>query len=266
MRKDWGVYKLIACEVARPEFDRVISMSRKSVSVEYLEQGHHNDVVRGRKAIQERIDAAGEGEWEALLLGYALCNNMLVGLQARVKPLVIARAHDCITWFLGSKERYASTFEEAPGTYYYTAGWLKVVRSHDQAGQSASASGVLVEGEYSRLVEQYGEDNAAYLWEMSNAWIKNYRYGAYIAVPGIDHDGHRKRVQEICARNSWEYKEIEGDLGLLQRWVDGEWDAKDFLIVKPGDTIAPTPDAQIISVGRKEGGQNGRIDRHQDAP
>lgn len=260
------MYKLIACEVARPEFDHVIGASAKPVSTEYLEQGHHNDVVNGRKAIQDRIDAASDGSCEAILLGYALCNNMLVGLRARNSPLVIARAHDCITWFLGSKERYARIFEADPGTYCYTAGWLEVVRGHDQVGQSASASGVVVAVEYAKLVEQYGEDNAAYLWELSNAWIKNYRYGAYIAVPGANHDSQRQRFREICARNSWEYKEIEGDLGLLQRWVDGEWDANDFLIVGPGETIAPTIDGQIITVSRYEGGRNGRTDGHQNAP
>jgi hypothetical protein len=240
---------LIACEIAKTEFDHVIGKSSNRIATDYLEQGHHNDVVRGRLAIQERIDLADKGDCEAILLGYALCNNMLAGLQARSKPLVIARAHDCITWFLGSKECYTSEFEANPGTYYYTAGWLSVVRPHNQIGQSSSASGVWVSGEYAELVEQYGEDNAAYLWEVANGWIKNYRYGAYISMPGADHARYRQQVQEICARNSWEYKEIEGNLDLLQRWVDGDWNRKDFLVVKPGQKVSATFDSKIITVG-----------------
>ena len=41
--------------------------------------------------------------YEAILLGYARCNDGLVGVTARDIPLVIPRAHDCITFFFGSR-------------------------------------------------------------------------------------------------------------------------------------------------------------------
>jgi hypothetical protein len=55
--------------------------------------------------IQESIDRVDPARHEAVLLGYGLCNNGVVGLHAPV-PLVISRAHDCITLLLGSRERY----------------------------------------------------------------------------------------------------------------------------------------------------------------
>ena len=32
--------------------------------------------------------------------------------------------------------------------------------------------------------------------------------------------------------------ELEGDPALMQRMVDGDWDEQDFLVVRPGKTIA----------------------------
>jgi hypothetical protein len=240
--------KLIACEIAVREFEWAIKRSRNTIIAEYLVQGHHNDVVNGRKVIQERIDDADREDVEAILLGYALCNNMLAGIEARRKPLVIARAHDCITWFLGSKERYRTEFDEHPGTYYYTEGWLSVKKPDDQIAHSSSASGIGVSGTYEELVEKYGQDNAQYLWEVANGWVKHYTHGTYIGLPGADHDRWREQVHAICERNGWRYRELDGDPGLLQRWVDGPWDSPEFLMVPPGRRIVPTFDNEILTI------------------
>ena len=63
--------------------------------------------------------------YEAILLGYARCNDGVAGVTARQVPLVIPRAHDCITFFFGSRETYKKYFDRYPGTYYMTTGWAK---------------------------------------------------------------------------------------------------------------------------------------------
>ena len=60
-----------------------------------------------------------------MLFGYGLCGMGLVGLTARPKPVVIPRAHDCITLFLGSRERYLEYFNAHPGVYFKTTGWIE---------------------------------------------------------------------------------------------------------------------------------------------
>jgi hypothetical protein len=37
---------------------------------------------------------------------YGLCNLALTSLRARAVPVVVPRAHDCITLYLGSRQRY----------------------------------------------------------------------------------------------------------------------------------------------------------------
>lgn len=259
------VVKLIACEIAVREFSWAISQARNVVFPEFLPQGYHDNVETGRRVIQDCIDAAEETPAEAVILGYALCSNIAAGLRARTKPLVLLRAHDCITWFLGSKERYAAEFEEHPGCYYYTAGWLNVHRSSSQGGPQAASrgwrdrgdpaaaggTGAIISGTYEEIVEKYGEDNAQYLWEMANAWITHYTHGVYVRFPFTDHLDCRERVHAICAQNGWEYAEREGDPELFLRWIDGPWDREQFLVVEPGRSIVPTFDGRIITIAKE---------------
>ena len=243
--------KLIACEIAVREFSWALARSSNEIIPEYLPQGYHNDVDAGRAYIQERIDAADDGNFDAILLGYALCNNMLAGVQARSKPLIVARAHDCITWFLGSKERYIEEFTEHPGSYYYTAGWLSTRQPMLQGDAMSSGGGVGIGGStWDQLVEKYGEDNAQYLWELEGSWTKHYTHGAYISFDFIGDLGLKKRVHEICDRHEWEYAEREGDASLLQRWLDGPWDTDDFLTVRPGEGIGASFGSDVMTIQR----------------
>ena len=117
--------KVIACEIAFRELSYAASRSRNLIDFEFLTQGYHDIPAQGRPEIQRRIDAVPAGRYRAIVLGYGLCSNILTGLTTAHTPLVIPRAHDCITFFLGSKERYRRAFDSEPGTYYYTSGWLE---------------------------------------------------------------------------------------------------------------------------------------------
>ena len=61
----------------------------------------------------------------AIVLGYGLCSNGLVGVTARRQKLIVPRCHDCIALFLGSPARYDAVFRDHPGTFYLTPGWVK---------------------------------------------------------------------------------------------------------------------------------------------
>lgn len=247
--------KIIACEVAFREICWVAARSRNLLDFEFLSQGYHDNSDIGRARLQECIDRVPEGKYDAILLGYALCNNMVVGLQARHTPLVIPRAHDCITFFLGSKERYARVFRERPGTYYYTSGWLE----HRERGgervpwQEGAQLGPDAAFGFQELVTKYGEENARYIMETLGQWVQHYSHGVLITFDFVRHLPLAQRVQEICAENGWDYGEIPGDISLLQRWADGEWDEEDFLVVQPGERVVATYDARVLGVERVSG-------------
>ena len=166
--------------------------------------------------------------YDASLLGYGLCSNGTVGLQAEI-PVVLPRGHDCITLLLGSKERYREYFDSHRGSYWYSPGWI-------EAGKQPS------QGRYERLLEQYtakyGQDNAQYLMEVEQTWMKEYEWATYVDWGLVESAGYKAYTKRCAEFLGWHYDEVRGDPGLMQRFVDGCWDESEFLVVEPGRRIA----------------------------
>ena len=67
-----------------------------------------------------------------------MCGTATVGLTARHAPLVLPRAHDCITLYLGSRQRYNEEFMRHPGTYWYSVDYME--RQEPGASRGAGSS------------------------------------------------------------------------------------------------------------------------------
>lgn len=245
-------YKVIACEIAFRELSLCAARSPSLVEFEFLTQGHHDTPALGRADIQKRIDAVPAGKFDAILLGYGLCSNILAGLKTLHTPLVVPRAHDCITFFLGSKERYQQRFSDHPGTYYYTSGWLECAQRRglkEILWAGAAQFGTNDPGaseSYQKWVEKYGEEQARFLLEEMGRWANAYSHGTLIQFDFARGLGLEEQVGKICTGKGWQYSEVPGDLSLLQRFLDGDWAERDFLVLPPGQRIAASFDDGII--------------------
>jgi hypothetical protein len=238
--------KVIACEVMARELYHCAARARNTVEIELCPQGFHDNADICRTELQRRIDAVDPDQFQAILLGYFLCSNSVLGVGASRLPLVIPRGHDCITMLLGSKERYGTFFEERPGTYYFSSGWLEY---HQRGGKRVpydERSGLAPQQTYRDLVAKYGEDNAKYIAQVLGNWQQHYTHAALIDFDFVDGLPLEARVRQICAEHGWEFVRIEGDLTLMQRWLDGDWSADDFLVLQPGQRIAAAYDDGII--------------------
>jgi hypothetical protein len=242
--------KVLACEVAAREIYICAAQSVNTVSIDLLTQGLHDNSDLMRQRLQQEIDAIDGSQYDAILLGYGLCNNGIVGLRPRDRKLVVPRAHDCITFFLGSKQRYAEEFEQRPGTYYYTTGWLEYPERRGERLEQMTKSGLgdswRQMKEFQKLVEKYGEANARYLMEVMGDWETKYNRGAFIEFDFSRHLGLHEKARDICNKRGWEFELLEGRLGLLQNWLDGAWDDEHFLIVEPGYEVAADYRGNIV--------------------
>jgi hypothetical protein len=233
--------KLIACEVLYREMCAAVARSPHQVDIEFLPKGLHDQGGPAMRArLQEAADGANATQYEAVLLGYALCGNGVAGLVSRTLPLVIPRAHDCIALLMGGRERYRSYFENHPGVFFRSTGWLERGQDLDQAAPYTLEA----------LIARYGEDNGRYLFEQFNGYQRNYRQLAYIAT-GLEPDGSfEQRAREEAAHRGWQFETIRGDLRLLERLVAGDWDEADFLVVPPGWHVMATYDDGVIGKER----------------
>lgn len=229
-------FHIISCHVLWRELCYYSSISKNSFTYHFLQQGLHNTPDILRTELQQAIDKI-TGDYTAILLGYGLCSNGLVDIVARDIPLVVMRGHDCITFLLGSKERYQNYFNQNPGTYWYSPGWIDTSLMPGQERYNKYIA------EY---IEKYGPDNAAYLMEVEQNWIKNYSRATYVDLDFYDTTQYKAFTRDCAAWLGWNYDELTGESSLIQNFVDGNWDSKDFLIVQPGEKIAASFDESIV--------------------
>jgi len=238
--------KVIACEALLPELTALAQDSPHQVDLDFQEFGLHDRPEQLRAQTQQAVLAVGDAEYDCIVLGYGICSNGLAGIQVGRIPLVIPRAHDCITFFLGSKERYTEEFTAHPGTYYYTAGWVDRKEATEEGGLMKSQQEARRRSRYEEYVAKYGEDNANYLLEQESLWLQHYSRAAFINNGFGDIERYRQFTRSVAEHNGWEYVELEGDNGLLLRLLNGPWDEDDFLVVQPGEQTAACYDGRIL--------------------
>ena len=245
--------KFIGCEIIYREACALAASGPHRVDVEFLLKGLH-DLPRADMIakIQSVVDAATpDSGYEAVLLGYARCNDGLVGLKARQIPLIIPRAHDCITFFFESRAAYQAYFDQHPGTYYMTTGWTE----RNQFGEDGYArpaygmEGVMAKlgltEPYDVMVAKYGKENADFIIESLGGWQKSYCRSLYLEMGVCDEQPFIDLARERAAQQNWEFEVRKGEWSLLRKLFYGEWD-QDFVIVPPGGTIIARNDDGVL--------------------
>ncbi|RPJ43452.1 MAG: DUF1638 domain-containing protein, partial [Chloroflexi bacterium] len=177
-----------------------------------------------------------------------LCGRATAGISARDIPVIIPRAHDCITLFLGSRARYKEQHEKQPGTYWYSPDYIERGTQDDTltALGSGTDDAYNIEHEYDQYVAKYGKDNADYLMEVMGAWRSHYQRAAFIDMGVGDSSLVEGKAQEEASRRGWNYERVAGDLVLVRRLLNGDWDDEDFLTLKPGQKLAMAYDERVI--------------------
>ena len=234
--------KLIGCKVFMRELYLVCAHSKHVVDIIWMDVKLHENPANLKAALQKKIDEIENNENEAcdgILLGFGLCSMGIVGLKTRRYPLIVPRAHDCITVLLGSSERYRELFDEYDGgIYWYSPGWIEQMKTPGRNNDEKS--------KYLMYVEKYGEDNAQYLMEVEGTWTENYTCAALIRWPEFSENIlYETATRAAAEKNKLSYTEFEGRSTMLSKLVNGEWD-EDFLILNPGQRLAYSGDERII--------------------
>jgi len=250
--------RAIACEIVHRELCFLAAMAGNVVDLHFLPKGLHDiETPEMAARIQQAIDTTEAETYDAIVLAYGLCNNGTVGLRAGDLPLVIPRAHDCITFFLGSGQRYQEQFDGHPGTYYRTTGWSE---RNFSAVEGRVNDNLGLNPTYEELVRQYGEENARYIHEMTRGWQQHYDRIAYVGQGLGGRLGHDRRAEEDAEQRGWRFVKLPGDLGLLSRLLDGPWLEDEFLVVPPGCRIAASNDERILAARPAEGEAEPSVD------
>ena len=211
-----GRTKIIACATV---IEEILPHLPPGVDYCVLDFGLHVNPSALKRALQDAIDEAASSA-ETILLGYGLCSQAVVGLQANGCTLIVPKVDDCIAIFLGSEQTYKAEFRAEPGTYYLTKGWIEV-------GDSPF-------DEYDSLVRRYGEERAQWLM---GQMLKNYTRLALINTGQYELERYRDYCRCTAERFGLRYEEIPGSDTLIRKMLRGPWD-DEFVIARPGETIS----------------------------
>ena len=237
---------VVACQVFSRELCAIAAQSSHVVELDLLPQGLHDTPALLREMVGEAIQKV-EGRYQkgiskylpdAIILGYGLCSNGVVGLQAGKIPLVIPRTDACMGIFLGSQRRYLDLFHQYPGIYWLNHGWIEnaFIPTKEQ-----------LEKKYQQYREQYGEDNAEYLQQEDRRWISSYQYCGYIRSNGPwEREEYRKLAHQTAVDHGWKSVDLQGDSSMLERLLQGEWRPEECLICPPGYRVEASYDETKI--------------------
>jgi len=223
-------FKWIVCKALEKEAYFCASRSPHIVDVVLMQQGFFNTpqilCAEVQSELNKTVDVQGN-PYDAILLGYGLCGNGILGLTSKIK-MVVPKAHDCITLLLGSKEAYQRYIDTHRGVYWYSDGWI---RTKTMPGKER------YEALLAEYIEKFGSDNAAYLLEMEQGWMKEYKWAVYVDWDMPEAAQQKEYTRQCADYLGWQYDCVAGNSSLMQRLADGLWDEQDFLIVQPGEVI-----------------------------
>ena len=229
---------LIACRVFEDEIALHGGSAPHIVETRYLEVGLHDQPDNLRRAVQAEIDALDvKDDIDAVVLAYALCGLGMSGLRAGRHRLVIPRGHDCMTVFMGSKEKFACQQAACPDSYYYTPGWMKAGRCPGPGR---------LESLREEFAQKFDPDDVDFLIESEKAnWAQHGR-AVYLDLGTPGADDKASEAEEAAKGLGWKFERLPGDPTLLKDLLAGRWDSRRFQIIEPGGTLEHSPDENIF--------------------
>jgi len=247
--------KLIACSIFQRELCAALAATPHTVDVEFIELGDHDKPDQLRAFLQDHIDnphaAHSQNKpraYEAILLAYGICGNAATGLRARDIPLVIPRAHDCATLLLGSREAFIEHFGENPSHPFGCVGYFE--RGFNNC-QGEGSGRPVSDPEYMKMVAEYGEENARYVWETMRPPVVDHR-ALFITTPPTRGHPSEAAFQAMAGNEGLVYEEIRGSTRFLDALINGPWDPVDFLTVPPGHKIKSVYDQTLVMIAEPE--------------
>jgi len=241
-------FKLISCEVFTRTVSRIIADSPHTIDPVFTPKEAHEYPDYLQTLIQKEIEKADYAEepntYDAVLLCLGLCGNATSGVQAGKIPLIIPRAHDCCTIFLGSITNFKQHFEDNLSASWASPGYMERGSHSDRALMAPGEEKNTLE--WQNLVNEYGEENAQYVWETIHPVIKQSEFCFINDNEYPRNNEFRQKAEQTSEEQQIKLKELEGNNRLITMLLKGDWPDKEFLKVRPGNKIQALYDMNTI--------------------
>jgi hypothetical protein len=238
MMKTPPPFALLACRVFEREIELLAPGAAHIAEVRWFEMGLHDQPDQMRVILQENLDALdGRDDIEAIVLAYGLCGRGTAGLRPLRHKLVIPRAHDCITVFMGSKEAYAVHQHRCPTCYYYTPGWNRGRRVPGPEKLEALRA---------ELAEKFDPEDVEFLIASEREQWALHDTVTYLDLGTDDAESEAAYAKRCAEWLGWKFERLRGDATLLRDLLWGNWDDARFQIIQAGQRLGHALDESIM--------------------
>ena len=242
-------FKCISCDALSRQTYLCAAQSPHLIDVELVSMGQHIKPKELNRTLQDKIDSVTDKTYDAILLCYGLCGQATSGLAARNIPVVMPRAHDCITLCLGSKEEYKKQQDNCPGTIWYTKDYMeRLDNAAEFSGMGASSAELYDEKAYEAMVGRMGKERADRIIASMGDMTKNYERVVFIEQGITESEKEEELVRKEAGKKGWRFKKMTGDIKLIKGLLDGDWPEEDYLRVEPGQVIVIGFGDKIVKV------------------
>jgi hypothetical protein len=234
--------KLIACEVFTREIGLCAAHSPHTIDIEFTRKNAHDNADKLRQILQEKINNTDDENYDAILLGIGLCGNATAGIRAGKTRLIIPRAHDCCTFFLGSRHKFKDVFENRQSTPFTSVGYMERGTSlmHDTSDFAAESG---LKQSLEDYIEIYGEESGNYLWDTLHQNTEDQNKDIiYIEIPELEHLGFAEKAMQWADENGKNFIKEIGSISLIRKLLSGDWNEEEFLTINPSEKIDPVYD------------------------
>lgn len=243
-------YKLLGCKMLEREIASVTYCTENLIDVTMVQLQLHEYPTLLNKALQEIIDEIDanqhrysndtkERDYDALLLCYGLCSNAVTGLSSKKYPIVIPKAHDCVTMLMGNKDDYMDYYMKNPGTFYSSPGFLEFTRFNEEERRQRRYELFLAKS-------KGNEKRAKKMMAIEDSYTDSYSRVTHIEWSTMQMPKYEKMARQLAIDKGWSFETYAGNNCLLKKLVDGDWDEEHFLIIPPGHHIEPSYDETVL--------------------
>lgn len=235
---------LLACSVFEREIAQHTPDDSNIVETKWFEMGLHDQPDNLRTTLQGAIDELDQlDDIDAIVLAYGLCGLGTAGLRAGRHRLVIPRGHDCITVFLGNKERYAAHQGGCPSCYYYSPGWNRNRRVPGPEKLDAMRA---------ELLEKYDEEDVDFLIDSERETWALHDTVSYVDLGTSDAEPEADYARRCAKWLGWKFERLQGDASMLIDLLAGRWNADRFQVIEPGEELAHLANEQIMEAKKSQ--------------
>ncbi len=235
----------IVCDVMRGELQNLKKeLPEDNLDLIFLEQHLHDKPNRMRDRLQEEIDKI-DNKYENIILAYGLCSNGVVGLKSDKHKIIIPKIDDCISLFLGSREKYVEQFKKDPATYYLCRGWIEYGSDPYRAYLLNTGQEDKIPAEWIGNKERYGirkvdQETSKYLIVQM---MRNYNRVLLIDNNDLEekHRNYAREMVDFLTRilgKKIRLVEIKGSSRLLKKLFQNKWHEDEFILKARSEQIS----------------------------